>query len=528
LILIEQIFLILKNNQLSLTISIKIGICKMKILYYFLPFFLFHSFIKAQVDYPKRELRGAWIATVANIDWPSRYATSGEQIKELVDMMDKLKAAGINAVYFQIRTECDALYESSIEPWSYWLTGEQGKGPDPFFDPLAFAVDEAHKRCMELHAWFNPYRSVKDSGDYRVNEKHVSVLHPDWILSFDKYKMLNPGMPEVKNYIAQVITDVIKRYDIDGIHFDDYFYPYSPKVSNEDSITFEKYRGSITDVDDWRRNNINSMIAQVYDSIKVFKPYIKFGVSPFGIVENKYANTNGFNSYSILYCDPLTWIKDKTVDYVVPQLYWEIEHKLADYAKLLPWWASVTDKVHLYIGQYSSKMMGPRYDGSLSQIGNQIRMNRETENVLGSVFFSAKSILNNSSGFADSLKNNFYKYPALVPVMVWKDLTKPLPPTNLKIEGDSVSRTIKWENPETEYDSNPVKYFLIYRFNSKEEVDINNPKNIIGIISTGRNFFKDTSPIEDGSEVTYVVTSLDRLSNESEAESLITFSKNGQ
>jgi uncharacterized lipoprotein YddW (UPF0748 family) len=478
---------------------------------------------------PKREMRAAWVATVANIDWPSsRYASSGEQISELVNMFDKLHAAGINAIMFQVRTECDALYESSIEPWSYWLTGKQGKSPDPFFDPLAFAVAEAHNRGMELHAWFNPYRAVKNEGEYEVSAEHVTQKHPDWILTFGKYKMLDPGMHEVKDFIASVVSDVVRRYDIDGVHFDDYFYPYSPKVSTEDLHTYEKYKDNFPDIHDWRRNNINSMVAQVYDSINAIRPAVKFGISPFGIVQNKYAGTDGFNSYDILYCDPLTWIKDKTVDYVTPQIYWEIGKKVADYEVLLPWWASVTGDRHLYIGHFSSRFAAKNWTGNKAEMGDQIRMNRVTPNVLGSVFFSAKSISNNYSGFADTLRNSFYKYPAFPPIFDWKDTASPKAPINLNAFGDSTGILLRWEKPAEEESTNKIRYYAIYRFETGEPDDISDVRKIIKMVRSNRHVFKDYIQLEDQKEFTYVVTSLDRLYNESPPDAVFHFTPVGR
>lgn len=474
------------------------------------------NFTNAQTNYPKYEFRGAWVATVANIDWPSnRNATSGEQITELINIMDKLKDAGINAVLFQIRTECDALYNSQIEPWSYWLTGQQGKAPYPYFDPLEFAIDEAHKRGMELHAWFNPYRAVKNEGDYTVSENHVSVLHPDWILSFEKYKMLDPGNPEVKKYILSVVKDVLTRYDVDGIHFDDYFYPYSPKVSTEDSKTFEMNKGNFTNVDDWRRNNINSLMADIYKLINETKPYVKFGISPFGVVENKYAGTNAFESYNILYCDPLTWLKDKIVDYVNPQLYWEMDHEKAAYRKLLPWWASIVNERHLYIGHWSGKFVDSRYKGSKNEISNQIIMNRNTHNVHGSVFFSGKSIFENVGGFADTLKENFYKYPALPTTMPWKDNVPPLSPINITVKVEQKSIVLNWDNPGKAEDSDEPYYYVIYRFVNNEEININNPVKIVGFSYRGKTRFRDNIEVSEDKKIVYVITSVDRLHNES-------------
>lgn len=479
---------------------------------------LFSCYLFPQQIPPKREMRGAWVASVANIDWPlDRNATPGQQIASLVDIMDKLKAAGINAVFFQIRTECDALYNSMYEPWSYWLTGKQGRAPFPFYDPLEFAISEAHSRGMELHAWFNPYRAEKKIGDYELSEGHAVKLHPDWILTFQDYKMLDPGNPEVKDYILNIVTDVLQRYDIDGIHFDDYFYPYTP-MKNEDSLTFAKYKGTFTNIADWRRDNINSLMAGIYEKVKKINPKVKFGISPFGIVENKFAGTSGFNSYDILYCDPLTWIKNKSVDYINPQLYWEIGHAKADYAKLLPWWASVSDGCHLYIGQYSSAMAAPNYKGSKGELGNQLQLNRRTDNVQGEVFFSSKSITGNWSGFADTLKTNYYKYPALPPLMPWKDNTAPNAPEGLTVKGDSAGALLEWQTPLTAKDNEKVNYFIIYRFSPGQSVDINDPRNIIAMIPGGRRKYRDSFKPGKESTYTYVITSADRLHNESETQ----------
>jgi uncharacterized lipoprotein YddW (UPF0748 family) len=476
--------------------------------------FLINNSLFPQILSSKRELRGVWVATIANIDWPSdKNSSSGEKVKDLINLFDKLEESGINTVFFQVRSECDAFYNSQIEPWSYWLTGKQGQAPDPYFDPLEFAVSEAHRRGMELHAWFNPYRVLKNEGDYVTADNHVSKAHPEWILKFSNYIMLNPVIPDVTNYILSVVTDVLKRYDVDGIHLDDYFYPYGPKITTEDSSAYSKYRGNFTNVDDWRRNSINTMIARINDTIKIIKPYVKFGVSPFGIVENKYAGTRGFESYNILYCDPLTWIKNRTVDYVAPQLYWEIGHSKADYAKLLPWWASITDGCHLYIGQFSSQMTAPGYKGKKSEIEDQLKLNRKTSNVQGEIFFSAKTIVYNYSGFSDSLKI-YYKYPALVPVMEWKDKVLPNPPGNLSAKHDSAGVLLTWNKPVPAPDGETASRYVIYRFEMGEKIDLGSPKNILCITPDTLTSYEDYS-LTAGKKYTYIVTSLDRISNES-------------
>jgi uncharacterized lipoprotein YddW (UPF0748 family) len=496
--------------------------------FYIFSLTFFSITLLCQTATPKRELRGAWIATVANIDWPSSpHSTSGEKIKELVQIFESLSDAGINTVFFQIRTECDALYDSNLEPWSYWLTGEQGKEPEPYFDPLSFAIDEAHKYGMEFHAWLNPYRVVKKLGEYIQSDNHISVTRPEWILSFrgseGNYEMLNPGIPAVRDYITGIVTDVVRRYDIDGIHFDDYFYPYVPKISNEDSVTFANYGKKFHDIEDWRRDNINLMVAQVYDSINRINPKIKFGISPFGIIENKYAGTRGFESYSTLYSDPLTWIKQKSVDYLIPQIYWEIGNPRADFSKLLPWWASVAEDVNLYAGLYSSKFIDSSYEGSKSEIGSQIIMIRNTINVQGMVFFSSKTVFHNFSGFADSLKQNYFKYPVLLPSMVWKDSIPPETPENLRVEGDLRSRTIAWDIPEAASDGDTAGRFIIYRFTEyqynqltkdQKSFNLDNPEFILHITKGVQNSFNDNDEISPG-EIIYMVTALDKFCNES-------------
>ena len=479
-------------------------------------FFLMMIFVSLTSAQTKREFRGAWVATVANIDWPSRNNLSTEeQIREMYVMFMKLRDSGINAVLFQVRTECDALYKSNYEPWSFHLTGKQGKEPEPFYDPLQKAVEIAHELNMELHAWFNPYRAVRVDGEYELAENHVAKLHPEWLLQFEKMKILNPGLPEVHEFILNIMKDVLTRYDIDGIHFDDYFYPYSPKVSTEDADAFAKYNRGFTNIDDWRRDNINMLMKEIYSVIKSTKPHVKFGISPFGIVKNEFAGTNGFQSYDILYCDPLSWINGKYVDYINPQLYWEMDHKTAPYSKLLPWWAEVSGERHLYIGHFSSRMAAKDYKGNKNELFDQIELNRSTPNVDGSVFFSAKSISMNWSGFADKLKEKYYSHIALPPAMEWLDSIPPMPPANLTVSQSDKFVTVNWDLPELADDGELPSYYAVYRFLSDEEINVNNSSKIIYLTYPGETIFLDY--LEELNEGTYfyVVTSLDRLHNES-------------
>jgi uncharacterized lipoprotein YddW (UPF0748 family) len=298
----------------------------------------------AQIS-PKREFRGAWIATVTNLDWPtSRSSTTAEQQDQLITILNSLKAAGINAVVFQVRTECDALYNSSIDPWSYWLTGAQGTAPNPPYDPLEFAVAEAHKRGMEIHAWFNPYRAVRNvSGAYTQAANHVSVIHPDWMLYFPggNQKIVNPGLPQVRGYVASVVADIVRRYDVDGVHADDYFYPYPaspfPGITNEDTAAFSAYPNGFTNIKDWRRDNVNRLLQQIHDSIQVIKPHVKFGMSPFGIWRNGVPpGIFGLDAYDQIYADAIAWLHDQSIDYLTPQLYWAFGGG-TDYGLLQDW-----------------------------------------------------------------------------------------------------------------------------------------------------------------------------------------------
>ncbi|MGE5798480.1 MAG: family 10 glycosylhydrolase, partial [Ignavibacteria bacterium] len=348
------------------------------------------------------------------------------------------------------------------------------------------------------------------------------------------FRMLDPGIPAVRDYITKVAADIAGRYNVDGIHFDDYFYPYAPKISNEDSLSFALYGHGFYDIKEWRRNNINLLVAQVYDKINSVNHQVKFGISPFGILENKYADTKGFESYSVLYGDPLTWIKQKTVDYLVPQIYWKIGDEKADFAKLLPWWASVADDINLFTGMFASKFTDPKYEGNKNEISDQIKMARNTLNVNGIVFFSSKTIFRNFSGFADSLKS-YFKYPALIPLMTWKDSIPPKPPVNLAADGDYFSRTLTWKAPGAAADGDSAKRFVIYRFDEKDYLrldegeksfNLDNPEFIIHITNGIQDSFEDSEEIHSD-EIIYMITALDKSSNESNPAEFI-FTSNSE
>ncbi|MGZ5246231.1 MAG: glycoside hydrolase family 10 protein [Flavitalea sp.] len=379
---------------------------------------------------PEYEFRAAWIATVDNIDWPSRgnYDTE-KQKQEFIDLLDMHKKNGMNAVIVQVRPATDAFYPSQYEPWSEWLTGKQGRPPFPYYDPLEFMVSETHKRGMEFHAWCNPYRAEHSIGKSSISTAHITRLFPKWFLSYGGKRYFDPGHPEAQKHVVNVIRDIVKRYDIDGMHFDDYFYPY--RVAGKefpDDLSY-KNSGSEMSKDDWRRSNVDSIIFKLSRAIKEEKPTVKFGISPFGVWRNidkdslGSATKAGVTNYDDLYANVLLWLKEGWIDYVAPQLYWEIGHKAAPYEVLVDWWSKNTYGKHCYIGLgiYRAGSNAAWRDSTL--LPRQINMMRSYPEIQGAIYFSSKSFVNNPNGWCDSLQNNYYKIPAMVPPMPWLNNT---------------------------------------------------------------------------------------------------------
>ncbi|BAY20548.1 hypothetical protein NIES2100_02900 [Calothrix sp. NIES-2100] len=415
---------------------------------------------------PTREFRGVWIASVANIDWPSRPGlTTVQQQAELIAMLDRAVALKLNAVILQVRPAADALYASSYEPWSEFLTGEMGKAPSPDYDPLAFAVEEAHKRGIELHAWFNPYRARHPESKSPMAANHVSKLHPQWVKQYGKYLWLDPGEPEVQDYTVNVIMDVVKRYDIDGVHLDDYFYPYPERDRNRRAIDFpdapswQKYlqSGGTLKRDDWRRENINTLVQRLYQAIKKEKPWVKFGISPFGIWRPGYPaqtmNSNGggsFDAYQEIYADSRQWLVKGWIDYFAPQLYWKIEKTQQSYPVLLSWWLKQNPLGrHIWPGNYTSRV-GDRTSAAwpANEILYQIKITRGFTGATGNIHYSIKPLMQNRDRIADLLQKETYSTPALVPASPWLDTTPPPQPA-LKIERDATTGKINkltWES----------------------------------------------------------------------------------
>ncbi|MDN5288897.1 MAG: putative lipoprotein YddW, family [Mucilaginibacter sp.] len=482
-----------------------------------------------QPDAPKREFRAVWVATVENIDWP-RTQTEGsdQQQKELVSILDAHQAAGINAIMLQIRPAADAFYAKSREPWSKYLTGKQGKAPDPLYDPLEFAIKEAHQRGMELHAWFNPYRATKDLNFSALSPHHITNIRPEWFFIYGDQKLFNPGIPEVREYIVQVVLDVVDHYDVDGIHMDDYFYPYHIAGQQiNDAQTFKKYGSGFSDINDWRRNNVNLLVKMLNDSIHQHNPRIKFGMSPSGIWANKYQNpegsdTRGGDSYYELYADSKKWVQEGWVDYINPQLYRPLNDRIVSFNVMVDWWSLHTYGRHLYIGQAPYRILENKLPGFRmpSQLPDQIKYLRKDPRVQGSVYFSSNSLVSNPRGFTDSLKNNYYRYPALPPVMLWLDSIAPNAPRELVAKADPGLINLTWQEPLPPKDNEPVYGYVIYRFEGNEPIGTDNPKFIVHIQYNPTCAYDDKT-VQRGKTYRYVVTSLDRLKNESEHSSPI-------
>ena len=384
---------------------------------------------------PRREFRAAWIATVGNSVWPSKPDLPvPEQRAELVAIMDRAAQLKLNALVFQVRPSCDSLYASRLEPWSEYLTGTMGKAPSPFYDPLELAIAEAHKRGIELHAWFNPYRAHHFNARSPVAANHISKTRPQLVRRYGRYLWLDPGEREVQEYSLSVVMDVLKRYDVDGIHFDDYFYPYAEEdgrgneLNFPDDASWQKFGAkSGLSRNDWRRDNVNDFVERTYKSIKTTKPWVKFGISPFGIWRpGNPAQIRGFDAYDRLYADARKWMINGWADYFAPQLYWGIDQREQSFPVLLNWWANQNPKQrHIWPGINTTKVQSNRsFDGETSppwkpeEIVNQIRLAERQPVSGGHIHWNMKALWRSSELMA-ALQRGAYAEPALVPACPW-------------------------------------------------------------------------------------------------------------
>lgn len=468
---------------------------------------------------PKREFRGAWLHVIGQTQWAAK---STEQSKAyIISQLDKLAEAGCNAVIFQVRPCADAVYVSDIEPWSQYLTGKRGKAPQPMWDPMAFTIEEAHKRGMEFHAWLNPYR-ISTNANEVLPKTHIAAREPWRTFKYDNKLFFNPGIPDNRNYIAHVVNDIVSRYDVDAIHMDDYFYPYPVAgKSIPDQDTYARY-GNGMKIDDWRRHNVNKLIEELSVVIKTAKPWVRFGISPFGIWRNKKSDprgsdSNGLQNYDALYADVLLWTKNKWVDYVAPQLYWELDHKLAPSRSLAKWWNDNANGVDLYIGQDTKRTMDQAdiRAGRRNEMQSKIEISRTLPNVKGNIWWHGYWVTDNYKGAADLLTNKFQNTIALPPAHGDRRI-QPHAPTGLKIEKENDNHFYlswtPWPNAKKPTTTDGIK-FVVYEFFPGEKIDLENSEAIIALTP----YNKVILPGEVERGTTLIVTTLDRMNRESKA-----------
>lgn len=407
-----------------------------------------------------REFRGVWVASVKNIDWPSKPGLSTAQQKaELMALLDRCAELRLNAVLLQIRPACDALYESRLEPWSEYLTGRMGRAPEPFYDPLAFAIGEAHRRGLELHAWFNPFRARHASSTAGFAPTHISQTRPALVKNYGKSLWLDPGEPAVQEHSLRVVLDVVQRYDLDGVHFDDYFYPYDEKdrggkvLPFPDTASWRRYQDSGGKLarNDWRRENVNSFIRRVQESIRATKPWVRFGVSPFGIWRPGHPpQIKGFDAYDGLYADSRRWLAEGWVDYLAPQLYWRTSAREQSFPVLLQWWTEQNPRRrHIFAGL--------AHGNGAEEVLNQIQLARRQSGVGGHIHWSVGALLRNRSGVAGSLQRGAYTQLALTPAFPWLDGASPPKPA-LRVSLDPRGRTeANWSPDGTK----PIRFWVL-------------------------------------------------------------------
>ncbi len=488
-------------------------------------FFLFLLIeVHSQSEPPKHEFRGVWVATVVNIDWPSKPGLSTkEQQKEIITILDGHQKLGMNAIILQIRPAADAFYQSELEPWSRYLTGTAGQPPKPFYDPLEFWIEECHDRGMELHAWLNPYRVAQKLSD-PLAATHIAFQHPEWILKYGIRLYFDPGIPEVRNFTVDIVKDIVTRYDVDAIHFDDYFYPYPLKEDFPDTTSFAKYNRGFKPENkaDWRRENVDIIIKKLNETIKAAKPWVKFGISPFGVWRNiaddpKGSNTiAGTTNYDQLYADVIKWQENGWIDYLLPQLYWQIGHPTVDFEMLANWWKNHTYDRAMYIGHgiYKIDSASTTKEWAMpGELPKQIKLLRAIPKIHGSAFYSSKHFNRDLMGFQDSLQLSLNRKPAIIPPMKWIDNLPPQPVSKFKKSG----KKVKWKVVETTNEMDKPNQFVIYLNSQGAHFDAENSEFIYKLTNNKEFKFPKINKKKKKYEVR--VSVLDRLSNESELSS---------
>ena len=464
---------------------------------------------------PKREFRGAWLHVIGQSQWQDK---SPEQARAyIVDQFNKLQDAGCNVMIFQVRPTADAVYKSELEPWSAWLTGKRGKAPNPMWDPMEFAIAEAHRRGMEFHAWLNPYR-VTSTAKETLPADHLSNREPHRFFRYNGQVLFDPAYQENRDFICEVVRDILQRYDVDGIHIDDYFYPYpAAGKSIPDDASYRKF-GNGMDRGDWRRQNVDKLIEQLHNTIKKEKPWVRFGISPFGIWRNKSTDprgseSSGLQNYDGLYADVLLWDRKGWMDYIVPQLYWNLDTKAAPSRKLVKWWNDNIHNSDLYIGQDVQRTMNMADPGNndRNELDTKVRLTRQLPNVKGNVWWHGYWVTGNYKGAADSLASKYQSTIALPPVYDGPG-HGPKGINDLKIVKSHEGKFLEWNRPEQgrEPKSDDVVKFVVYEFFPGEKQDIEDPQAIVAMTPYNRVRVENA---ERG--MTYAVTTLDRLNRES-------------
>jgi|SRR5574344_34820 uncharacterized lipoprotein YddW (UPF0748 family) len=481
-------------------------------------------------DQRKREFRGAWLHIVGNT---TIRTLKMDQVKKLFEStLDSLKLTGCNAVIFQIRPQADAFYKSDLEPWSRYLTGVQGKAPEPFWDPLEFMIEEAHKRGMELHAWCNPYRVTSNDKDI-LSKEHLYYKNPSIFVRYGKQLYFDPGEPESIKHTVRVIADIVSRYDVDAIHFDDYFYPYPIKNKKfPDDNSFAKYAKSQgfdrSRLGDWRRHNVEMLIKAVNDTIKSIKPWVRFGISPFGIHRNKRStpdgsgsDTNGLSNYEELFADVPAWAEKGYIDYIAPQLYWKIGHPVADYEILINWWSSRNYKGQLYIGQSISTFNEKEIKNpNTTQMAEKMRLERTLPNIDGNIWWPGWTIPKNPFGFADSLITKYQSKIALIPAYKELDSIPPMPVEQIQRKG----REVVWKTC-AQQEQDPMQkalFYAVYCFPLGVEINIENSDYLVAV-TENKFYLPAKGHRHRNSGERYVVTALDRCWNESAPSEIVEY-----
>jgi len=466
-----------------------------------------------------RQLRGMWIATVGNIDWPKAGRRSVDQQKaDFRKLLDTARAMNLNAVFVQIRPNSDAFYDSPYEPWSQWITGTPGK--DPGYDVLKFMLDEAHARNLEFHAWFNPYRVSREGDLKKLAPDSPARRNPGWVRKYGKGLWYDPGLPEVRDLVVKAVLDVVRKYDIDAVHFDDYFYPYPEAGAGEfpDQDTYKTY-GKGMRKDDWRRQNVDTLVKTVSERIRQAKPWVRFGISPFGVWRNDTTDPQGsptraLQSYDDLHADTRKWIREEWIDYVTPQLYWPIGDARADYAKLVDWWARQVEgtKVQLTIGQAAYRVGKDAAWRKPDELSRHLKLNARYPAVRGDVYFSASDLVANRQGFATRLRDDHYTRPALPPVSpaaVDRDQTGqgPAPARRVRAEGGDRGVRVTWNA------SGDAVAYAVYRVDGKRAACA--PVTPGTLLTTVRGGGIVDPTAKPGRTYTYYVTAVDRMQRES-------------